>query len=59
VVFAAQADPARALAAGPGVRAPARPAASFGLAVAQTAEAQDAFRYTTPWAMRDGNDCLA
>jgi hypothetical protein len=48
VVFAAQADAARALAAGPGL-APARPACSSGLATAQTAEALDTFLFTTPW----------
>ena len=48
MVFAAQADAARALAAGPGLPPPARPAAAFGLATVQTAEALDTFRYTTP-----------
>ncbi len=47
MVFVAQADPL-ALAADPGLPPPARPAASFGLATAQTAEALDTFRYTTP-----------
>ena len=48
MVFAAQADAARALTAGPGLPPPGWSAASFGLATVQTAEALDTFRYTTP-----------
>ena len=48
MVFAAQADAARALTADPGLAPTAQPAASFGLAAARTAEALDRFRYPTP-----------